>query len=113
MRISSRMPELGGRLDETANNDKVIMGAGMILFWPSLFALGGTKAQEAMIEEKCAGAGTMSRDHYGCRHATRYDARRSRPSPSTCTCTCTCKSRSRPAPAPSAPECRWRHVCGA
>ena len=36
-----------GRLDEAANNDKVIMGVGMVLFWPALFALGGTKQQEA------------------------------------------------------------------
>lgn len=69
VRISGRVSQLGGRLDEAANNDKVIMGVGMILFWPALFALGGTKAQEAeyarlkgehdavqraMIEKKCA-----------------------------------------------------------
>lgn len=67
-RIRGRVNQLGGRLDEAANNDKMIMGAGLLLFWPVLFALGGTKAQEqeyarlkgegdavnqAAIERKC------------------------------------------------------------
>lgn len=47
VRIQSRVSHLGGRLDEAASNDKAITGAGMILFWPALFALGGTKQQEA------------------------------------------------------------------
>ena len=46
-RIHSRVVALGGQLDQASSNDKVIMGVGMILFWPVLFALGGTKAQEA------------------------------------------------------------------
>jgi outer membrane murein-binding lipoprotein Lpp len=46
-RLTARVAQLGGRLDEAASNDKVIMGAGAILFWPALFALGGTKQQEA------------------------------------------------------------------
>jgi hypothetical protein len=46
-RVSSRSAELGGRLDQAASNDKAIMGVGLILFWPALFALGGTKQQEA------------------------------------------------------------------
>ena len=46
-RIQSRANQLSGRLDEAASNDKAIMGVGMILFWPALFALGGTKQQEA------------------------------------------------------------------
>lgn len=41
------MNQLAGRLDEAANNDKVLMGVGLVLFWPVLFALGGTKQQEA------------------------------------------------------------------
>jgi len=40
---------LTGRLNEAASNDKAIMGVGMILFWPALFALGGTKQQEAEL----------------------------------------------------------------
>lgn len=46
-RLTSRVQQLGGRLDEAASNDKAIAGVGMILFWPALFALGGTKQQEA------------------------------------------------------------------
>lgn len=46
-RIQSRVNQLSGRLDEAASNDKALMGVGLILFWPALFALGGTKQQEA------------------------------------------------------------------
>ena len=46
-RVNSRANQLAGRLDEAASNDKAIMGVGLILFWPALFALGGTKQQEA------------------------------------------------------------------
>lgn len=46
-RIHGRVSQLGARLDEAASNDKAITGVGMILFWPALFALGGTKQQEA------------------------------------------------------------------
>lgn len=46
-RIQSRVIELGGRLDQAASNDKAITGVGVVLFWPALFALGGTKQQEA------------------------------------------------------------------
>lgn len=47
VRVSSRVADLGGRLDEAASNDAAITGVGLILFWPALFALGGTDAQEA------------------------------------------------------------------
>ena len=46
-RIQERVTELGGRLDQAAANDQAIAGVGIILFWPALFALGGTKDQEA------------------------------------------------------------------
>ena len=46
-RIQGRVVELGGRLDQAASNDKALVGVGMLLFWPALFALGGTKQQEA------------------------------------------------------------------
>lgn len=46
-RVQDRVVQLGGRLDEAASNDKAIMGVGIVLFWPVLFALGGTKQQEA------------------------------------------------------------------
>jgi hypothetical protein len=70
-RVHGRVTQLGGRLDEAANNDKAIMGVGLVLFWPALFALGGTKQQEAeygrlkgeydalqqaAIHKKCTGA---------------------------------------------------------
>ena len=46
-RITQRVSQLAGRLDEAASNDKALVGVGMLLFWPALFALGGTKEQEA------------------------------------------------------------------
>lgn len=46
-RIQARVVQLGGRLDTAASNDKAIAGVGVLLFWPALFALGGTKQQEA------------------------------------------------------------------
>lgn len=49
VRVHSRVNQLTGRLNEAASNDKAIMGVGMILFWPALFALGGTKQQEAEL----------------------------------------------------------------
>jgi hypothetical protein len=70
LRIQTRVVELGGRLDEAAAKDKAIMGIGLVLFWPALFALGGTKSQEAefgrlkgeydalqqaAIQKKCSG----------------------------------------------------------
>lgn len=48
-RLSGRVNQLTGRLDEAANNDKTIAIAGGLLFWPALFALGGTKQQEAEL----------------------------------------------------------------
>ena len=35
------------QLDEAARNDKTIVGVGALVFWPALFALGGSKEQEA------------------------------------------------------------------
>ena len=46
-RIQTRYVELGGRLDQAASNDQLLTGVGIVLFWPALFALGGTKQQEA------------------------------------------------------------------
>ncbi len=68
-RLQMRVSELGGRLDKAANNDKALMGVGLLIFWPALFALGGTAQQEAeygrlrgeyealqkvAVEKKCA-----------------------------------------------------------
>jgi hypothetical protein len=45
-RLIARTAQLGGRLDQASSNDKALV-AGGILFFPVLFALGGTKQQEA------------------------------------------------------------------
>lgn len=42
-----RVKQLGVRLDQAASNDRAIGVVGAVLFWPALFALGGTKPQEA------------------------------------------------------------------
>lgn len=46
-RIQARVSQLGGRLDSAATNDKWLVAAGVLVAWPILFALGGTKEQEA------------------------------------------------------------------
>ena len=46
-RISVRVQQLGGRLDQAASNDAALTGVGIVLFWPALFFLGGTRQQEA------------------------------------------------------------------
>jgi len=46
-RIQTRVVALGGRLDQAAQNDAGIMVVGVVLFWPVLVALRGTKQQEA------------------------------------------------------------------
>lgn len=46
-RILIRVKQLGVRLDQAAENDKALGVVGAVLFWPALFALGGTKQQEA------------------------------------------------------------------
>ncbi|MGZ8321252.1 MAG: hypothetical protein ACXWVD_19300, partial [Telluria sp.] len=40
VRINSRVIQLGGRLDTAAANDKALVGVGVLLFWPALFAVG-------------------------------------------------------------------------
>ena len=47
VRIQTRSSQLSDRLDKAADNDVAIMAVGALLFWPALFALGGTKEQEA------------------------------------------------------------------
>jgi hypothetical protein len=46
-RIQGRVTQLGGRLDRAASNDAWLTAAGVVVFWPVLFAVGGTKEQEA------------------------------------------------------------------
>ncbi|WP_413501615.1 hypothetical protein [Psychrobacter maritimus] len=45
--IQARVAEIGGAVDSRATKDKWVTGAGMVLFWPALFFVGGNKAQEA------------------------------------------------------------------
>lgn len=47
MRVSGRVNEMTGKLNKNRENDNVTTTAGIILFWPALFFLGGTKEQEA------------------------------------------------------------------
>jgi hypothetical protein len=46
-RLNQRVVSLQGQVDKAASNDKALMGVGMVLFWPALFALGGNQQQEA------------------------------------------------------------------
>ena len=46
-RLQVRVNQLEGRLDTAAANDAVLTGVALVLFWPAVFALGGTKEQEA------------------------------------------------------------------
>jgi len=46
-RVHARAAQVGGRLDQAASNDAALTAAGMVLFWPALFFLGGTRQQEA------------------------------------------------------------------
>lgn len=76
-RLQGRITQVGGRLDEASSNDKGITAAGIVLFWPALFFLGGTKQQEsefaalkgqydavhqASIEKKCGMPTTAKAD---------------------------------------------------
>lgn len=45
-RIQRRVVNLGGRLDQAAATDQGIGVVGVVVFWPALFFLGGTKEQE-------------------------------------------------------------------
>ena len=45
-RLQSKLAESGGKLDSAANNDKVLTGVALVVFWPAVFFL-GNKQQEA------------------------------------------------------------------
>lgn len=47
VRVSTRVGELTGKLDKNRENDNITTTAGVVLFWPALFFVGGTKEQEA------------------------------------------------------------------
>jgi hypothetical protein len=46
-RIDARTTALARQLDDAARHDRDIVAVGALLFLPALFALGGTKEQEA------------------------------------------------------------------
>jgi len=46
-RISTKVNQMTGKLDKNAETDNVVTGVGVVLFWPALFFLGGTKEEEA------------------------------------------------------------------
>jgi hypothetical protein len=45
-RISARVHEVTGTVDQKATNDKVAMGVGLVLFWPALFFLKGNGPEQ-------------------------------------------------------------------
>ena len=47
MRVSTEVNSMTGKLEKNRENDNMTTTAGIILFWPALFFLGGTKEQEA------------------------------------------------------------------
>jgi hypothetical protein len=68
-RIQAKLLETGGQLDKAADNDVIIAGVALLVFWPAVFFL-GNKTQEAAygrlkgdydainkaaIEKKCTG----------------------------------------------------------
>lgn len=67
LRVQGRANQLSGRLDQAATNDKAILIGGGLLFWPALFALGGTSQQEAELSrlkgeyDALQSAGTMKK----------------------------------------------------
>jgi hypothetical protein len=73
-RVQGRVNQIGGRLDQAASNDKALVGVGMILFWPALFALGGTKEQEAEYARLKGEYEALQKS--GCRQTLRHDHRR-------------------------------------
>ena len=51
-RVSRRASEVAGVQDRKAKNDSVAMGVGLIIFWPSLFFLGGGDQKEQLSRLK-------------------------------------------------------------
>lgn len=47
VRVNTQVNQMSGKLDDNAEKDEAVTAAGIILFWPALFFLGGTKEEEA------------------------------------------------------------------
>jgi hypothetical protein len=45
-RISARVNQVTGSVDDRATNDKIAMGVGLVIFWPALFMLKGNGPQQ-------------------------------------------------------------------
>lgn len=45
--LNTRAIELGAQVDKASNNDNLLTGVTLVLFWPAVFALGGNEAEEA------------------------------------------------------------------
>jgi hypothetical protein len=55
-RLKSRVSELSAKQDSAATRDAVAMGVGMLVFWPALFFLAGSKGSPeelARIKGEC------------------------------------------------------------
>ncbi len=50
-RVSSRVSELTGQIDERASGDKTTMAVALVLFWPAAFFLGNNEAQNAELSK--------------------------------------------------------------
>jgi hypothetical protein len=84
-RLTGRVQQLGGRLDEAANNDKVLTGVALLLFWPAAFAIGGRDTAKRRRQEvprrddrtsgREAGAGGEGPTQLPQPHATRHPRR--------------------------------------
>ena len=76
-RVNARAAELTQKQQSAANRDAVAMGVGLVLFWPALFFLAGSKGspqelarirgevdaiEKASIAKKCAVAETITED---------------------------------------------------
>ena len=51
LRVSTEVNTMTGKLDKNRENDNLTFAAGMLIFWPALFFLGGTKEQEARYSQ--------------------------------------------------------------
>jgi len=47
IRINTNLIPITGKLDGNRENDNMTTGVSLVLFWPAVFFLGGTKEQEA------------------------------------------------------------------
>lgn len=68
-RIQSRIGELAGSVDQRASKDKVKMGVGLVLFWPTLFFLKGDGA-EAQEYARLKGEHTALEQAYASRNCS-------------------------------------------